>query len=184
MILTDKWPLWKKQFMPWNKIFPSNQYSKESFVFREAMGCVYILKWGGGTKDLAIQPVSYLEWRKRLRWVCILEDTNIQGDRSTAEKMLRSSWFSDHPAWAHTCSCQQLPCGGTYMSNGMGIYAPPPLPKPVKSETLKLEGLVSPRVVIQCANCTWPLGDISHTNQNTAEDFIDYWTNEKPKILL
>lgn len=60
------------------------------------------------------------------------------------------------------------------MSNSVGLHGALIRPKPGRPETLNLGGLASSKEVIQCVNCTWPLGEISHPNQNIAEDFIDY----------
>lgn len=55
------------QLMPWNKIFPSNQYSKESFGFGEAVGCVYVLKWGENKGNESLQssqsPILSEVWK-------------------------------------------------------------------------------------------------------------------------
>lgn len=67
-------------------IFPSNQHSKEFFGFGEAVGCIYILKWGesNGKESLRSNQSPILSEGKG-------------GDRSTAPKELCRSWFSDHP---------------------------------------------------------------------------------------
>lgn len=167
--------------MPWNKIFPSNPHTKELFAFREAMESVYILErsesLGGGRP---YSPVSFLSSRVKekikMRWDCRTYKHPGRQKHSLEDPNLRrpclGTWLQLPTARVETCR-----------RHSTGFHVARLLFQSQKSWNPGTERPGSSRVVIQRVNCPWPLGEISHPNQNTT-DFIDSWANKKPEILV